>query len=89
MVIDTDLEASWAPVDELDGPLGFNSSNSGVDVFGNDVTSVQHTAGHVFTVPWVTFHHLVSWLEASVGDLGDGELLVVGFLGGDNWSVGD
>ena len=37
----------------------------------------------------IALDHLVGRLEASVGDLGDGELLVVSLLGGDDWSVGD
>jgi hypothetical protein len=41
------------------------------------------------TVSRIALDHLVGWLEASVGDLGDGELLVVSLLGGDDWSVGD
>lgn len=32
--------------------------------------------------------HLVSWLEASIGDLSDSELLVVGLLRGDHGRVG-
>ena len=88
LVVDTDLETSWTPVDELDGSLGLDGSNGGVDVLGYDITSVQHTAGHVLAVTWVTFYHLVGWLETSVGDLGNGELLVVGLLSGDDWGVG-
>uniref|UniRef100_H2XVR9 Uncharacterized protein n=1 Tax=Ciona intestinalis TaxID=7719 RepID=H2XVR9_CIOIN len=53
LVVDTDLETSWAPIDELDGSLGLNGCNSGVDVLGDDVTSVQHAARHVFAVTWV------------------------------------
>ena len=87
LVVDSDLETSWTPVDELDGSLGFDGGNSGVDVLGDNVTSVQHTAGHVLAVTWVTFHHLVGWLKASVGDFGNGELLMVGLLGGDDWGV--
>ena len=37
----------------------------------------------------IALDHLVGWLEASVGDLGDGELLVVSLLSGDDRSVGD
>jgi len=88
LVVDSDLEASWAPVDELDGSLGLDGCNSGVDVLGDNITTVQHTAGHVFSVTRITFHHLVGWLEASVGDLGNGELLVVGLLSRDDWGVG-
>jgi len=89
LVVDTDFETGWAPVDELDGPLGFDGGNGGVDVLWHNITSVQHAASHVFTVSWIAFDHLVGWLEASVGDFGNGELFVVGFLGGDDWSVGD
>ena len=88
LVVDTDLETSWTPVDELNGSLRLDGSNGRVDVLWHDVTSVQHTAGHVLAVTWVTFHHLVGWLEASVGDLGNRELFVVGLLGGDYWGVG-
>ena len=36
----------------------------------------------------VALHHLVGGLEAGVGDLSHGQLLVVGLLGGDDGSVG-
>ena len=36
----------------------------------------------------VALHHLVGWLEAGVGDLSHGQLLVVGLLGGDDGGVG-
>jgi len=89
LVVDTDLETGWAPVDELDGSLGLDGGNGGVDVLWHNITSVQHAASHVLTVSWIALDHLVGWLEASVGDLGNGELLVVGLLGGDDWSIGD
>ena len=73
----TYLETSWAPVNELNGSLGLDGGNGGVDVLGDNITSVQHAASHVFTVSWITLDHLVGWLEASVGDLGNRELLVV------------
>ena len=88
LVVDSDLETSWTPVDELDGPLGLDGGNGGVDVLGDNITSVQHAAGHVFAVTWVAFHHLVGGLEAGVGDLSNGQLLVVSLLGGDDRGVG-
>ena len=88
LVVDADLEASGAPVDELDGPLRLDGGNGGVDVLGDDVTTVQHAAGHVLAVTGVALYHLVGGLEAGVGDLGNRQLLVVGLLGGDNGSVG-
>jgi hypothetical protein len=75
------LEPSWTPIDKLDGSFGFYGGNGGVDILWYNVTSVKHTAGHVFSVSWITLDHLVGWLEACVGDFGDGKLLVVGFLG--------
>jgi hypothetical protein len=38
-------------------------------------------------VSWITLGHHGGWLESGVGDLGDGELLVIGFLGRDNWGI--
>jgi len=88
LVVDTALEASWAPVDELDGSLGLDGGDSGVDILGDDITSVHEAAGHVFTVARVALGHHGGGLEGAVGDLSDGELLVVGLLGGDDGSVG-
>ena len=43
----TYLEASWAPVHELNAPLALDSGDGGVDVLGHHVAAVQHAAGHV------------------------------------------
>eukprot|EP00116_Pleurobrachia_bachei_P000661 sb/3460923/ len=88
LVVDANLETSGAPVDELDGPLGLDGGNGSVDVLGDDITPVQHTTGHVLSVSGIALDHLVGRLEASVGDLSNGELLVVGLLSGDDGSVG-
>jgi hypothetical protein len=37
----------------------------------------------------IAFHHLVGWLEASVGDFGNGELLMVSLLGADDRGIGN
>merc|ERR1711981_974235 len=50
LIVDTALEASGAPVDELDGSLGLDGGNGGVDVLGDNVTSVHHAASHVLSV---------------------------------------
>ena len=50
------LEASWAPVDELDGPLGLDGGDSGVDVFGDDVATEEEATRHVFTMTRIAFH---------------------------------
>ena len=88
LVVNTALEASGAPVDELDGSLGLDGGNGGVDVLGDDITSVHEAASHVLSVSGVALGHHGSGLEGGVGDFGDGELLVVGFLSGDDGGVG-
>lgn len=87
LVVDSALESSWAPVDELDGSLGLDGGNGGVDILGDDISSVHEAASHVFSVSWVTLNHHRGGLEDGVGDFSDGELFVVGFLGGDDWGI--
>jgi hypothetical protein len=88
LVVDTALETGWAPVDELDGSLGLDGGNGSVNILWHDITSVHEAASHVLSVSWVALGHHGGWLESRVGDLGNGELLVVGLLGGDDWCVG-
>jgi len=57
LIVDSDFESGGAPVDELDGSFGFDGGNGGIDVFGDDISSVKHGASHVFSVSWVTFGH--------------------------------
>jgi len=87
LVVDTAFEACGRPVDELDGALRLDCGNSGVDVLGYYVTTVHHAAGHVLAVARIALNHHAGGLEHGVGDLGDGELLMVGLLGGDDRSV--
>merc|ERR1719331_2906623 len=77
LVVDTALEAGWAPVDELDGSLGLDGGDSGVDILWDDITSVHEAASHVLSVSWVALGHHGGWLEGGVGDFSDRELLVV------------
>lgn len=63
LVVDTALEASGAPVDELDGSLGLDGGDGGVDILGDDVTSVHEAASHVLSVSWVALGHHAGGLE--------------------------
>ena len=45
-IADTKLEASRAPVNELDGTLGLNDGDGGVDIFGDNITTVEEGACH-------------------------------------------
>ena len=87
LVVDSALETGGAPVDELDGALGLDGGHSGVDVLGDDITTVHHAASHVLSVTGVALGHHGRGLEGRVGDLGHGQLLVVGLLGGNDGSV--
>ena len=44
LVVDTDFETSWAPINELDGSLGLDVGNGGVDILGDNITTVQKAA---------------------------------------------
>jgi len=68
LIVDSDLESSGAPVDELNGSLGLDGGNSSIDIFGDDVTSVEHGAGHILSVSGITFGHHIGWFESGVGD---------------------
>jgi len=87
LIVNTAFEAGWAPVDELDGSLGLDGSNSGVNILGDDITSVHKAASHIFTVSWIAFGHHGSGFESWVGDFSNGQLFVVSFLGWDNWGI--
>ena len=58
----------------MDGPLGLDGGNGGVDILGDNITTVQHAARHVLAMAGITLNHLVAGLETSVGDLRDGQL---------------
>merc|ERR1719158_161775 len=84
LVVDSDLETGRAPVDEADGSFRLDGSNGSVHVLGHNVTAVHKTARHVLAVTRVALNHLVRRLEDRVGNLSDGQELVVGNLGGDD-----
>mmetsp|Transcript_6113 Transcript_6113/g.9345 ORF Transcript_6113/g.9345 Transcript_6113/m.9345 type:complete len:241 (+) Transcript_6113:47-769(+) len=87
LVVDTAFEASWTPVDKLNGTLGLDGGHSSVDILGNDVSTVHEAASHVLSVSRIAFGHHTSGLKDGVGNLGHRELLVVGLLCGDHGCV--
>merc|ERR1711892_616376 len=80
LVVDSNLESSWTPVNKLDAPLGLDGGDGSVHILGDNISSVEKTAGHVFSMTRVTLDHLVGWLKAGVGDLRDSELFMVSLL---------
>ena len=66
------LEASGAPVNKLDGPLGLDYADGSIDILGDNITAVQHATGHVFSVTGIALHHLVGGFETGIGDFRNG-----------------
>lgn len=64
LIVDTALEASGAPVDELDGSLGLDGGDGSVDILGDDITSVHEAASHVLSVSGVALGHHAGGLES-------------------------
>lgn len=89
LVADAELEASGAPVDELDRPLRLERGDSSVGVLGDNVAAVQQAGGHVLAGAGVALDHLVVGLEAGHGDLLNRVGLVGGLDGRDDRRVGD
>jgi len=87
LVVDTSLETSGAPVDELNGSLGLDGGNGGIDILGDDISSVHHAASHVFTMSGVALSHHGCGFEGGVGDFSNGELFVIGLLSGDDGGI--
>jgi len=89
LVADTKLEAGGTPVDELNGALCLEGSDSAVGVLRHNISTVEQAGRHVFAVAWVTLDHLAVGLEAGHSDL----LHRVGFvsrLGSrDDGGIGD
>ena len=46
LIADTKFETGGTPVDELDGALGLDDADSGVDVLGDDITTIEQSTSH-------------------------------------------
>lgn len=63
-VVDTELETSRAPLDQVEGRLGLELTGSNTAVARDDVSTVEKGDSHVLSVARVADNHLVVWLEA-------------------------
>jgi hypothetical protein len=77
LTVDTTLESSRAPIDELNGSLGLDDGDGSSDILGDDVSSVHEAARHVLAVSGITLGHHVGRFEESVGQFSNGVLFVV------------
>ena len=41
LVVDTNFESCWTPVNKLDAPLGLDGGDGGVDILGHHVTAEE------------------------------------------------
>merc|ERR1712203_325426 len=73
LVVDTALEPSGGPVDELHGTLGLDGGDGRVDILRHNITTVHEAAGHVLTVTRIALDHHRGRLEHRVGDFGNGK----------------
>ena len=64
LVVDAELEASGAPLDEVERRLGLESGDGGSAVARNDITAVEEGNSHVLAVAGVANDHLVVGFEA-------------------------
>ena len=46
-IADAELEASRAPVNELDGALSLDNGDGSVDILGDNITTVKEGARHL------------------------------------------
>jgi hypothetical protein len=63
-VVDTELETSGTPLNQVEGGLGLECTSGSSAVAGNDVTTVQQGNSHVLAIARVADNHLVVGLEA-------------------------
>merc|ERR1712123_31734 len=88
LVVDPNLEPCGTPVNKLDGTLGLDCRYGCIHVLGNNISTVEHAAGHVLATPGVALHHLVSRLKASIGYFCHRQLLMVSLLRTDDRCIG-
>ena len=63
-VVDAELEASRAPLDQVEGGFGLQRTGSSTAVARDDITTVEEGNSHVLSVARVADNHLIVGLEA-------------------------
>merc|ERR1719213_675178 len=87
LVVDATFKSCRGPIHKLDCTLGLYSCHACVHVLGHHISTVHHAASHVLTMTRIALDHHCRWLKAGIGDISDGELLVVCLLSRDDWCV--
>jgi hypothetical protein len=63
-VVDSELETSRTPLDEIERGLGLESRSRNRTVAGNNITTIQESHRHILSVAWIAYNHLVVRFEA-------------------------
>jgi hypothetical protein len=63
LVVDSTLESSGAPVNELNGSLGLDDGHGSVDILRDDISTIHKAASHVLSVTGVALGHHVGGLK--------------------------
>merc|ERR1719158_1026530 len=87
LVVDATFESCWGPIHKLNCTLGFDSCHACVHILGHHISTVHHAESHVLTMTRIALDHHCRWLKTGIGDLSDGELLVVCLLSRDDWCI--
>merc|ERR1712106_1061026 len=87
LVVDPNFEPCGTPVNKLDRALGLDCGNCRIHVLGNNISTVEHAAGHVLATPGVALHHLVSRLKTGIGYFCHRQLFMVSLLRTDDWCI--
>jgi hypothetical protein len=88
-MVDSELETSWTPLDQVKVGFGLEGSDSGTAVAGHDVSAVEKGDSHVLSIAGIADNHLVVWFEALEGQVRNLEGLMGRSGSTNNWGVGD
>jgi hypothetical protein len=69
LIVDSQLEASRTPLDEVEGGLGLEGCYSRSAVAWDDITTIKEGNCHVFAIAGIADNHLVVGLEAWITKL--------------------
>lgn len=88
LVVDSDFEASWTPINELNRAVGLDSSDRSIDILRNDITTIEKTYSHILAMTRITFNHLIAGFKTGIGYIRNRERFVIGLISRDDRSIG-
>ena len=86
-MVDSTLESSWTPINELHSTLGLNCCNCLVNILWNNISSVHQTCRHVSSMGWITLGHHTWRLKNTVGNLSNRKWFMECLFSRDNWRI--